>query len=64
MMKIKESSVISEKKVEIHLLFFMPIFKKVVPKAYINTGTFRKGMSIHFGTVYQSFFSGFKKHIF
>lgn len=25
-------------------------------KAYINIGTFRKEMSIHFGTVYQSFF--------
>ena len=32
MMKIKESSVISEKKVEIHLLFFILIFKEVVSK--------------------------------
>ena len=50
MMKIKESSVISEKKVEIHLLFLYPFLRRWCPKAYINTGTFRKGRSIYLGT--------------
>ena len=51
MMKIKESSVISEKKVEIHLLFLYPFLRRWCQKAYINTGMFHKGISIDFGTV-------------
>jgi len=50
--------------VEIHLLFLYSFLRRWCQKVYKNTGTFRKGMSIHFGTVYQSFFSSFKKYTF
>ena len=53
-----------EGKVEIHLLFLYPFLRRWCQKAYINTVTFRKRMSIDFWTVYQSFFSGFKKYTF
>lgn len=31
-----------------YTFFFIPVFKEVDSKECINTGTFRKGMSIHF----------------
>nr|DAP78060.1 MAG TPA: hypothetical protein [Caudoviricetes sp.] len=40
-----------EGKVEIHLLFLYPFLRRWCQKVYKNTGTFRKEMSIHFGTV-------------
>ena len=52
------------RKVEIHLLFLYSFLRRWCQKAYINTGTFRKGISIDFGTVYQSFFCSFKKYTF
>lgn len=52
-----------EGKVEIHLLFLYPFLRRWCQKVYKNTGTFRKGMSIHFGTVYQSFLVVLKVHI-
>ena len=36
--------------------YLYPFLRRWCQKAYINIGTFRKEMSIHFGTVYQSFF--------
>lgn len=42
---------LSKKKVEIHLLFLYPFLRRWCQKTYKNTGTFRKGMSIHFGIV-------------
>jgi len=44
--------------------FFMLILSRWCRKAYTNNGTFNKWMSIHYGTVFQSFFYGFKKYTF